>query len=228
MRQPGNIVKVFITFPKAFWVGCGNDNGDGSGTSTPAPPGDGNEFPGYTNWIGPNYAIDTNPHRWPQEAYNLAAFAPPHSHPTLLFYIYGDCSASLTTLVHGRTTRERYHALYNFFHPYFSRLPHYDDGSPDCKPVAILSTEWQKDELAGYGSYCNFQVAIEDADSDVKAIRHGMPDRRLWLAGEHTAPFEECGTVTGAYLSGEAVAHRILGVYGTKVADKEDAVNASC
>lgn len=76
-----------------------------------------------------------------------------------------------------------------------------------------MSTEWQKDELSGYGSYCNFQVGIKEADEDVKAIRNGCPDRRLWFAGEHTAPFEELGTAAGAYMSGEAVGKRILEMY---------------
>jgi len=74
----------------------------------------------------------------------------------------------------------------------------------------------QKDELSGYGSYSNFQVGITDADGDVQSMRHGVPERRLWFAGEHTAPFDECGTAAGAYLSGEGVAHRILETYGIK------------
>ena len=55
---------------------------------------------------------------------------------------------------------------------------------------------------------------MEDADGDVEAMRHGAPERRLWFAGEHTAPFEELGTAAGAYLSGEGVAYRILEVHG--------------
>jgi len=57
-------------------------------------------------------------------------------------------------------------------------------------------------------------VGVEDADGDVEAMRNGAPERRLWFAGEHTAPFEELGTAAGAYLSGEGVAYRILEVYG--------------
>lgn len=62
-------------------------------------------------------------------------------------------------------------------------------------------------------------------------MQHGMPERHLWIAGEHTAPFVCCirlieptgpdvdiaqvalGTTTGAYLSGEGVAKRIAAVY---------------
>jgi len=50
----------------------------------------------------------------------------------------------------------------------------------------------------------------------MEAIRNGVPERRLWFAGEHTAPFDECGTAAGGYLSGEGVAKRILEVYGIK------------
>lgn len=64
--------------------------------------------------------------------------------------------------------------------------------------------------MSGYGSYCNFQVGAEDASGDIEAMRYGVPERRLWFCGEHTAPFEESGTVVGAYLSGGAVAERIV------------------
>jgi len=42
-------------------------------------------------------------------------------------------------------------------------------------------------------------------------MRAGVPAEGIWLAGEHTAPFMALGTVTGAYLSGEDVAKRIVG-----------------
>jgi hypothetical protein len=46
-------------------------------------------------------------------------------------------------------------------------------------------------------------------------MREGMPERGIWIAGEHTAPFVALGTATGAYWSGEKVALRILeGVVG--------------
>jgi hypothetical protein len=41
-----------------------------------------------------------------------------------------------------------------------------------------------------------------------------MPERGVWLAGEHTAPFVALGTVTGAYWAGEGVAKRIVKLYG--------------
>ncbi|KAL5350234.1 hypothetical protein ACLOAV_005272 [Pseudogymnoascus australis] len=185
----GKLEKVYITFPSAFWTVNQADN-----------------FAGYTNWLSPKYAKETNPYRYPQEIWNLAAFSPENRRPTLLFYLYGDCSCLVTSLVRNKSTEEHYAILDDFFRPYYSLLPNFAADDENCKPKAILSTDWQDDELSGYGSYCNFQVGIKDADEDVKVIRHGVPDQRLWFAGEYTAPFEELGTAAGAYMSGEAVA----------------------
>lgn len=98
--------------------------------------------------------------------------------------------------------------------PYFSRLPNYSSADPSRQPIEILATVWANDELAGYGSYANFQTGLERGDEDVEVMRRGMPDRGVWLAGEHTAPFVALGTVTGAYWAGEGVAKRIAGLYG--------------
>jgi len=200
----GHLEKVFITFPHAFWLGPNPDSSTAS------------DFPAYTNWLTPTYAPDTNPHSWPQEAWNLAAYAAPHSHPTLLFYTYGAQSHHTTSTIHALRSESAKHAfLTTFFHPYFSRLPHYDASNPNCIPEASLATDWYHDEFAGYGSYCNFQVGVQDASGDVEALRSGEGlQRGVWFAGEHTAPFEECGTATGAYLSGEGVAGRICRKWG--------------
>ncbi|KFX92266.1 hypothetical protein V490_05496 [Pseudogymnoascus sp. VKM F-3557] len=195
----GHLEKVYITFPSAFWTVNQADN-----------------FAGYTNWLSPKYAPGTNPKFWPQEIWNLAAFSPENRRPTLLFYLYGGCSRHIVNLAYKKSDEEKYALLDEFFRPYYSLLPNYSADDENCKPKAILNTEWQMDELAGYGSYCNFQVGIKEADEDVKAIRHGVPDQRLWFAGEHTAPFEELGTAAGAYMSGEAVALRIIDEYTIK------------
>lgn len=189
--------KVFITFPSAFWI---SDKTSDS-------------FPSYTNWLSPKYASETNPEAWPQEIWNLAAFREPDSHPTILFYLYGDCSRYIVNSTHDKSKVEKDKFISEFFYPYYSRLPGFNPSNPDCTPSAILASQWMKDELNGYGSYCNFQVGIEEADKDVEAIRAGCPNRRLWFSGEHAAPFEECGTVAGAYLSGEATGRRILETY---------------
>ena len=51
-------------------------------------------------------------------------------------------------------------------------------------------------------------------DKDIETLREGCPERGIWFAGEHTAPFVALGTVTGAYWSGEAVAKRVAEGYG--------------
>lgn len=53
-----------------------------------------------------------------------------------------------------------------------------------------------------------------ELDGDIEALRAGMPERGVWLAGEHTAPFVALGTVTGAWWSGDGVARRIVAAYG--------------
>jgi len=194
--------KVFITFPRVFW------NED--------PAAD--TFPCYSNWLTPGYATETNPQGWPQEIWDLSTFREPNNHPTILFYLYGDCSRHIVNMIHGKSKVEKTRLLDEFFRPYYSRLPGFNPDDTDCKPKAILATEWLKDGLSGFGSYCNFQIGIEEADKDVLAIREGCPDRRLWFCGEHAAPFEECGTVAGAYLSGESIGKKIAAVYGTEVA----------
>ena len=108
------------------------------------------------------------------------------------------------------TSEESLSVLQDFFRPYYSRLPNYSNQ----EPKHIVSTSWQTDELAGNGSYTQIPVGTTQADKDVTIIREGLPDRRLWFAGEHTAPFLALGTTTGAYFSGEAVARRIIRAYG--------------
>jgi len=44
-------------------------------------------------------------------------------------------------------------------------------------------------------------------------MRKGVPERGVWIAGEHTAPFVALGTVTGAWWAGEGVAGRIAKAY---------------
>ncbi|OTA62286.1 FAD/NAD(P)-binding domain-containing protein [Hypoxylon sp. EC38] len=191
--------KVFITFPSAFWISDRKPDSD--------------SFPSYTNWLAPLYARDKNPRAWPQEMWNLAAFKGPNKHPTILFYLYGECSRYIVNSIHGKSKHEKFVFLEDFFFPYYSRLPNYDIASMACFPEAILATEWLKDDLCGNASYCNFQVGVEEADVDVQTIRRGCEDRGLWFCGEHAAPFEECGTVAGAYLSGESVAKNIVKLY---------------
>jgi len=213
----GRLEKVFIQFPHAFWdTSPLLPNGklpEGTLLHGRAPTSTTTPFSrtSFMHWISPSYATDSNPNRWRLETVSLAALPEPMCRPTLLFYTFGDCSTHITSLIHGLLGQARYDALDTFFSPYYSRLPNY---IPDtCKPVKYLATEWCKDELSGYGSYCNFQIGIKDAANDVMCMRHGMPEHHIWLAGEHTAPFDGLGTLSGAYFSGEEVAKRIAQVY---------------
>ena len=138
---------------------------------------------------------------------NLAGLAASHAHPTLLYYIFGDCARHIASL--ASTGGEA--ALLDFFRPYFSRLPGYEAEDVTCQATGALATAWTSDELAGHGSYSNFQVGLERGDEDVECMRQGMPERHVYLAGEHTAPLSALGTVTGAYLAGEEVGRRIGG-----------------
>jgi hypothetical protein len=197
----GCLEKVYITFPKAFWLAREGEEG--------------RKVKGFVQWLSPNYAPESNPEKWAQEVVELASLTPETSHPTLLFYIYGEQSKYITSKVAElKTQKEKDEFLYSFFKPYYSRLPHYVESDADCQPTGSLATTWLCDELAGNGSYSNFQVGLEDGDNDIKIMRQGLPEKGLWFAGEHTAPFVALGTATGAYWSGESVGKRIAEAYG--------------
>ncbi|KAG4433717.1 hypothetical protein IFR05_010798 [Cadophora sp. M221] len=206
----GTLEKVYITFPRAFWLG-GNENPD----ETP--------HIGFTQWIAPSYTASTNPERWNQEAVDLATLPGDCAHATLLFYLYGSQSISFSAALSSTILQhERDLYLINFFKPYYSLLPHFDHNSKDCEPVKCLATNWVSDDLAGNGSYTTIRTGVREADRDIEIMREGLPGRSVWFAGEHTAPFVALGTVTGAYWSGEAVARRIARSYGVNGVDGVD------
>ncbi|KAF2709884.1 amine oxidase [Pleomassaria siparia CBS 279.74] len=240
----GNLDKVYITFPTPFWnTSPITTNGT---TTTPhqqtlpnvtattaplhqssPPTSTSQQYPGFTHWTSPHYAPSTNPSHWNQECVNLAALPSPTAHPTLLFYTFGPTSLHLASLLstHPSPTSPSALALLTaFFHPYYSRLPNYSPTNPSHQPSRILATVWANDELAGYGSYANFQTGLECGDQDVEIMRTGCPERGLWLAGEHTAPFVALGTVTGAWWAGEGVAKRIVRAFGLGVDGNGDGV----
>ncbi|KAI6383244.1 hypothetical protein MCOR25_000164 [Pyricularia grisea] len=196
----GALEKIYLSFPKAFWL---------------KPTANGQVVDGFCQWLRPNYAQDTNPARWTQEIVELASLPEPTSHPTLLFYTSGDESRHITsTLASLSGSKEKQQDfIFKFFHPYVSLLPHYDVESPDCHPTGYLATSWLQDDLAGNGSYSNFQIGLENGAEDIRVMREGVPDRGLWIAGEHTASFLELATAPGAYSSGEWTASRIAKAY---------------
>ena len=224
----GTLDKVYITFPSAYWetklsADPRSMNGVDPQGKTPnvkattrpihQPPAQKSvsRHASGALWLSPLYASQTNPYGWDQECLYLSALPESYAHPTLLFYIYGDCSRHIANLASSEGSPEKRHdKIVGFFKPYYSLLPNYNSSEPACLPTAVLATAWANDAFAGYGSYCNFQVGLDHADKDIETLRHGVPERGLWLAGEHTAPFISLGTTTGAYVSGESVARRIL------------------
>lgn len=187
---------MLIEFPWPFWE-----------TPELAAKEDDKARISFIHWLSPSYAPATNPQQWRLECVSFNAFAEPYRRNILLFYTFGDCSTHITDNICGLGPR-RDRWLEAFFEPYYSRLPNYDKAT--CSPLRFLATEWCKDEFAGFGSYSNFQIGMEEAARDVEVLRYGMPQQHIYFAGEHTAPFDGLGTVAGAYTSGEKVAQRIL------------------
>lgn len=144
--------KIYITFPRAFWLGDGSNEDDA-------------KFTGFIQWLSPLYSKETNPACWNQEAADLSTLQSSCAHPTLLFYIYGDQSETLaTTLAALPSQAKRDEYISTFFKPYFSRLPYYIEGSKDCIPVSCYATTWVLDDLAGNGSYCTFRTGLQEGD----------------------------------------------------------------
>lgn len=152
----GRLEKVYLSFRTAFWL---------------SP----HASPFFNQFLSPTYAPLQNPHRWTLEPISLASLPASAAHPTLLFYLNGPCSAHVTSLVSALQpgSREHHSTLSAFFHPYYSLLPNYNPASPNCQPVKILSTDWQHDEFAGWGSYTNFQVSPARKSNN----GHTNPDR---------------------------------------------------
>ncbi|KAF2224968.1 amine oxidase [Elsinoe ampelina] len=213
----GNLDKVFVSFSSAFWMGGPRRNDE-----------EHHVVPIETLFLKPEYAPSTNPHRWRQEMVSLASLPEGYAHPTIMFYVYGEWGRQVTARVRSlrQDSVEYYRTLQELFEPYYSKLPNFDQSSADCLPKRFLSTDWQDDEFAGYGSYCNFPVGLENGAEAIEVLRQGMPERGIWFAGEHTAPFEGLGTVTGAYWSGERVAEQICERYGCS--ENKKAVARSC
>ncbi|KAL2405793.1 hypothetical protein ABEF95_003928 [Exophiala dermatitidis] len=238
----GRLEKLYVTFPEAYWLKS-HSEGSSHETSCSATPDDSpntkptsdsssspSGYPIFTHFHDPSYVPHPASEPWNQSVVSLAHLAPPHSHPTLLFYLYGPCA---THVVQSIKNLEPHSAEYNavltaFAEPFYSKLPNYSGADKTCTPTSLLMTQWQNDRLAGNGSYCNFQVGLEKGDEDIEVMRNGgdnsgdpnsINTRGLWLAGEHTSPFIALGTTTGAWWSGEGVARRICAKYGLDVPD---------
>ncbi|KAI9854724.1 MAG: hypothetical protein M1824_006606 [Vezdaea acicularis] len=215
----GRLEKCYIGFSQPWWR-----KSDPESTEPEK-----SQLASSIQWLSPSYAPETNPERWSIQAMDLSALPPPPSPPsntstpgpepnaTILFYTTGACSTYLVSTTAPLSPEERTAFLLSFFRPYIALLPHYSPHNPACKPTGVLATAWSADDLAGNGSYSNFPVGLEKGDELIERMREGMPQRRVWLAGEHTSPFVALGTVTGAWWAGEGVAERIGEAYGGNV-----------
>ena len=232
----GHLEKCYVTFPSAFWHG--NSDSDKTATqfnlsditngTTPENPQTLNgtsttsrtePYPSFIYFQSPTYVPHPPDLAWNQECISLADLPGRNAHPTLLFYLFGPCATAMVDLIASLPPHSPAYnsVLTHFFEPFYSKLPHYSPTSLASKPVAFLATQWQRDPFAGHGSYTNYQVGLEAGDVDIETMRHGCPERALWFAGEHTAPFIALGTTTGAYWAGEGVARRICRAYGVAV-----------
>ena len=217
----GNIDRVFIRFPAAFWDQPAFPQSS-KAKDTEHSEAQGACCPVKSLFLKPAYAMETNPSQWQQEMISLSALAPPHAQPTIVFSMYGEWARHITALVRGMSpdSSEYRWTLERNFRPYYSKLPHYSQTNPGCHPVQLLATDWANDELAGSGLCTNQAADSGDTESHIEVLRRGMgEDRGTWFAGEHTAPRGEFGTVNGAYKSGEEVARRLCRKYGIEMED---------
>lgn len=212
----GNLDKVFIKFPEAFWD---NQASKMNGyhrrlTGNVRSPA----FPIESLFLRPEYANDTNPAKWRQEIISFSGLPEPFSQPVVMFFVYGQWGRHITGLVRGmeQDTDEYYRILDENFRPCYSKLPNYHPASPQCKPLEFMSTDWQDDKFAGFGSFAT--TGAGDCFQHFETLREGMgEDRGIWFAGEHTSLPGGLGTVTGAYWSGEEVAKRVARRWKTTI-----------
>lgn len=196
----GNLEKIFIRFPKAFWDDVGREAGQGT-------------FPIESLFLKPKYAPETNPRQWRQEIISFSGLPEPHAQPVIMFFTYGEWGCRISRLITGKYQESSgfYDILDSHLRSYYFRLPNFNMESPDCKPTRFLATDWANDEFAGFGSFTNFPVRQEDGAKDLRVLQEGLGiERGVWFAGEHVAPTKGSGTVMGAYQSGEYVAKAII------------------
>ena len=160
----GTLEKVFIRFPKAFWE-------DDKGPS----------FPVESLFLSPAYASDTNPAKWRTEIISFSGLPEPLSQPVIMFFVYGQWGRHITGLIRGmkQDSEEYRQTLDEHFRPYYSKLPNYSPDSAECQPAAYMSTDWQNDGFAGYGSFTNQPVNSGDCAEHFEALRKGTWEKAV-------------------------------------------------
>ncbi|KAJ5602276.1 hypothetical protein N7510_011810 [Penicillium lagena] len=194
LHSYGCLDKIYLTFPEAFWLkgGC----------------------PVFTHFHNPDYVSHASDAPCNAVIISLAHLPRGTAHPTLMFYIYGPCSAQLLKyLEHLGLQSDAYNKCVDAFaQPHYSRMPNYYKENASCRPVSCMCTAWQRDPLAGNGSYTHFRKGVTNAAEDVEVMRNsaGLGESKgIWIAGEHTAPTGLIATTTGAYISGQRIARKI-------------------
>ncbi|MCJ1396685.1 hypothetical protein MMC18_009577 [Xylographa bjoerkii] len=212
--------KAFIAFPVAFWETLGLAAANSEAATLTLEQ----RSPIFTHFLRPAY-VPEEQRSWILDMIALSSHAVfgANAQPVLLFHLWGESAAHVTSAIATLTpSSEKYYKVIDkLFRPFYSRLPGYRENHLNCVPTAVLATNWQNDEFAGKGSYTNFKACQDGRQTDdgpmiddgVRAMRNGMPERGIWFAGEHTAPFVALCTSTGAYWSGEAAATKIIEAY---------------
>lgn len=164
----GRLEKLYVTFPSAFWLAeCPNST-----------ERDVDSYPCVTSFHSPTYHplpdFETSGSKcWNQSLLSLSHLPSPNAHPTLLFYLHGPCSTFLVSSIKDLIphSAEYNETLRSFAEPFYSRLPNFDATKSECVPRSFMATTWQNDKWAGNGSYCNFQIGLEDGDEDIRVLR---------------------------------------------------------
>ncbi|KAI4218736.1 MAG: hypothetical protein L6R36_008781 [Xanthoria steineri] len=173
-------------------------------------------FPIESLFLRPAHATNTNPAEWRQEIISFSGLPERFSQPIIMFFANGQWGRHITGIVRGMAQDcQAYHRILDdTFRPYYSKLPNYDPASHACKPLGFMSTDWQGDKFAGFGSFTNLPIGFGDCLQHFEALRGGMGETRgVWFAGEQTSPPGGLDTVTGTYWSGEQVAKKVARRY---------------
>lgn len=145
------------------------------------------------------------------ELISLAKF-PVNKEPVLLLY----SAAKQAQLIADMWARDGRAAVSEWIMGYIRRLPGYQE-TRACQIDDLFSTNWLADEFS-LGSYSYSPTGSMDTQAACDRISKGIPERKIFFAGEHAIPKEtpsEIGTSHGAYLSGEHAANCVLSVLKT-------------
>ena len=109
----GNLDKVFIKFPKAFWDSRILKKNDDLKVIANGALSEG--FPIESLFLRPLYAESTNPAKWRQEIISYSGLPAPFAQPVIMFFVYGQWGRHVTGLVRGmKQNSEEYRRLLDY------------------------------------------------------------------------------------------------------------------